>query len=66
MCISIFGLGTYFYLKERLPGGTVGGDVDQEIVNNLSWLPLVSIFPTIWYQDAAIDVLQIDSYIHSN
>ena len=48
MCISIFALGTYFYLDENkqcLPGETENcsqdSSIDPETVNDLAILPLV-------------------------
>lgn len=36
MCLSLFGLGTFFYLKEN-------SSIDPAIVESLGWLPLVSL-----------------------
>ena len=39
MSITIFGLGTYFYLDEN-----------QKSLENISWLPLVSLFRNLVFR----------------
>lgn len=46
----------YFYviITDNALDGTAGGSVDPETVENLAWLPLVSIFPMFVYRDVIL------------